>query len=34
MWKIDNGNSECLDDLPKDSYDMNQESSIKKKTFL
>lgn len=33
MWDIDNGNSECLSDLPKDMY-LYESRSMKKNTFL
>lgn len=33
MWDIDNGNSKCSGDLPKDRYYMNQESSMKRQHF-
>lgn len=34
MRDIENGKSECLGNLLKDRYYMNQESSKKKKVFL
>lgn len=32
MWDIDNGNSECLSDLPKDMY-LYESRSMKKTHF-
>lgn len=32
MWDIDNGNSECLSDLPKDTY-LYESRSMKKRHF-
>lgn len=34
MWDIDNGNSECLSDLPKDTYLYESRIKYEKRAFL